>query len=162
MKAMRHVAFGAALAGAMACSSQQVPSGEDDAGDIQALNAILAEHVAAVNSSDTAATLADFTDDVIYLPPAGPPVRGKPALASFVGSFYEAFTADIGMVAEETILMGDWAFQWGVLTGAVRPLVGGQEAPLNGKWAYLYQRQSDGTWKIARDIYNSEPPAADE
>jgi uncharacterized protein (TIGR02246 family) len=158
---MRQVAFGAALSAAMACSSQQTPRAEDDARDIEAINAILAAHVAAVNSGDTAGNLAGFMDDVVYLPPAGPPVRGKAALASFVGSFYDAFTADIGMVAEETILMGDWAFQWGFLTGAVRPLDGGEETPMNGKWAYLYQRQSDGTWKIARDIYNSEPPAAD-
>ncbi|MDH3292561.1 MAG: DUF4440 domain-containing protein [Gemmatimonadota bacterium] len=162
MKALGRMALTAVLATGICCSSQQVPSTEGNARDLEALNATLAEHVAAVNSGDTAANLAGFTEDVVYLPPAGPPVRGKHTLASFVGSFSEAFAAEIEMVPEETILMGDWAFQWGALTGTVRPLEGGEGTPLNGKWAYLYQRQPDGTWKIARDIYNSEPSAGSE
>jgi ketosteroid isomerase-like protein len=162
MKALKGIALTAVLASAVACASQQQPSAEDDARDIDALNAMLAEHVAAVNSGDTATNLAGFTEDLVYLPPAGLPVRGKPALASFIGSFYEVFEAEIEMVPEETILMGDWAFQWGTITGTVWPLEGGESVPLIGKWAYLYQRQPGGTWKIARDIYNSEPPAANE
>jgi ketosteroid isomerase-like protein len=162
MKALRGIALTVVLASAVACTSQQQPSAEDDARDIEALNAALAEHVVAVNSGDTATNLAGFTEDLVYLPPAGPPVRGKPALASFIGSFYEAFEAEIDMLPEETILMGDWAFQWGMITGTVQPLDGSEGVPLNGKWAYLYQRQPDGSWKIARDMYNSEPTSANE
>ena len=40
------------LAGAMACTSQRVPSAQDEARDVEALNAVLAEHVMAVNSGD--------------------------------------------------------------------------------------------------------------
>ena len=58
MKPMRLIAVTAMLAGATACSSEQVRSAEDAARDVEALNAILAEHVAAVNSGDTAANLA--------------------------------------------------------------------------------------------------------
>ena len=140
------------------CTSEQTPSAEDDARDIEAVNALLAEHVAAVNSGDMTANLAGFTEDLVYLPPEGPPVLGKPALASFIKSFYDAFDAEIEMVPEETVVSGDWAFQWGTITGIVRPLEGGGATVLDWKYMYLYQRQPDGTWKIARDIYNSNVP----
>ncbi len=162
MKALGRIAFTGVLASALGCNSQQMPNAEDEARDIEALNATLMAHVAAVNSGDTATNLAGFTEDLVYLPPDGLPVRGKPALASLIGSFYEAFEAEIEMVSEETILMGDWAFQWGTIKGTVSPLDGGDSTPLNGKWVYLYQRQPDGTWKIARDIYNNEQAATSE
>jgi len=28
----------------------------------------------------------------------------------------------------------------------------------NGKYITIYQHQSDGSWKIARDIWNSDQP----
>ncbi len=127
---------------------------------IEAVNALLAEHVAAVNSGDVSANLAGFTEDIIYLPPDLPPVRGKPALESFVRSFFDSFDAEIKMAPEETVVAGDWVFQWGTITGAFRPLEGGDGTSLEGKYMYLYQRQPDGSWKIARDIYNSNVPPA--
>ena len=133
----------------------------DEARDIEAINALLASHVKAVNSSDIAANLRGFTEDVVYLPPEAPPVLGKPALAAFVESFYSAFSAEIEMIPEDTVVSGDWAFQWGNLTGEVWPLKGGDGSQMDWKWLYIYQRQPDGSWKVARDIYNSNGPSVE-
>ena len=163
MQSLKRISVTMILVVGLGCASEPRPSAVDDARDIEAINAVLAEHVAAVNSGDTAANLAGFTDDLVYLPPDGLPVRGKPALASFIGSFYDAFDAEVEMVPEETVVTGDWAFQWGTINGKIRPLEGGDSVALNWKYVYLYQRQPDGTWKIARDIYNSNvPPGGNE
>ncbi len=126
--------------------------------DAEAVNSLLAEHVAAVNSGDIASNLAGFTDDLIYMPPDGCTVRGKPAFESFINGFFDAFTAEIEMVAEETVVTGDWAFQWGSVKGTVRPKETGDSTTMDSTYLYVYQRQADGTWRIARDIYNSNVP----
>ncbi len=46
--------------------------------EIDAVNAVLAAHVAAVNACDIDANLAGFSDDQVYMPPNAPPMHGKP------------------------------------------------------------------------------------
>jgi ketosteroid isomerase-like protein len=40
----------------------------------------------------------------------------------------------------------------------MRPKAGGQATELDGKYFYVYQRQGNGSWRIARDIYNNTMP----
>jgi ketosteroid isomerase-like protein len=104
--------------------------------------------------------LAEFTDDVVYLPPGQPPVLGKADLEAFVRPFYEQYDAEIEATAEEVVVVGAWAFEWGVLTGTIRPLAGGEAIQADLKYLYVYERQRDGSWKFAYDIYNSNVPSA--
>ena len=123
--------------------------------DIDSVNNALAAHVSAVNSADVDANMAGFTDDTVYMPPNSAPIRGKSELAKMVRSWFEDFQVSIEMVPEETIVSGDWAFQWGLLHGETRPRDGGDAIPMDWKFIYIYRRQPDGSWKIARDIYNA-------
>ncbi len=147
-----------ALAVASACGPASAP---DSSRDLEAIHALRQGHVEAVNTGDIDANMAGFADDVVYLPPDLPPIHGKDSMRAFVESFHEAFQAEIEMTPEEVVVMGDWAFDWGVLTGVVRPLGGGPGTRLDGKYLYLYQRQPDGSWKIARDIYNNYTQGSD-
>ena len=132
------------------CSSQ------DDYGrDLEAIAKLLGEHVDAVNTGNVIANLAGFTEDVVYLPPDQPPVRGKSALEQFIQPFYDSFEAEIKMIPEETVVSGDWAFQWGTISGTIKALSGSESSSAHLKYMYVYQRQPDGTWRIARDIYNN-------
>ncbi len=126
--------------------------------EIDAVNAVLAAHVAAVNACDIDANLAGFSDDQVYMPPNAPPMHGKPDLEAALKWWIENFEVSIDMVPEETVISGDWAFQWGFLKGSMRSRDGGDETPMDWKFVYIYKRQSDGNWKIARDIYNSNTP----
>lgn len=127
--------------------------------ELEAINRVLSYHVAAVNAGDVGANLRGFTEDIVYLPPDAPPMRGKKALEALIRAGVESFAAKIEMVPEETTVAGEWAFQWGTIKGAFQSHEGGDRMSLDGKWLYIYQRQTDGTWKIARDIYNSNVPA---
>ncbi len=141
-----------AFIAASACAPQDT---SDYARDIEAINAMREKHVVAVNTKDIAANMADFTDDLVYLPPDQPPVYGKDSLTAFVEAFYAEFDIEIEMTSREVVIAGEWAFDWGIVTGVVVPLEGGEETVLDWKYLYVYQRQPDGSWKIARDIYNS-------
>lgn len=126
--------------------------------DVDSINSVLASHVNAVNAGDVEANLAGFTDDQVYMPPNRSPVRGKSDLETLIRAGLESFSVNIEMEAEETVVSGDWAFQWGFLRGEMRQRDGGENVTMDWKFMYVYRRQPDGSWKIARDIYNSNLP----
>jgi len=139
----------------ISCSRPNGPAQPDYSQDVEAINALLAEHIEAVNSGDVDANLAGMSKDLIYMPPGQALMRGRDTLEPLLRSFYDSFDAEINMIPEETVVAGDWAFQWGLFSGIQKPLAGGDSTVLNGKYMYIYQRQPDRTWRIARDIYNS-------
>ncbi len=149
-----------ALAGSVGCRPTGSAESGDQARDLEAITALREENVAAINASDVSTLLAEFTDDVVYLPPGHPPVLGKAALEAFARPFYEQYDAEIEATAEEVVVVGAWAFEWGVLTGTARPLAGGEAMQLDVKYLYVYERQPDGSWRFAYDIYNSNVPSA--
>ena len=66
--------------------------------------------------------------------------------------------ADVEIEAETTIdeieIMGDWAFVRATIARTIR--VPDQDPRSDiVKTIQVHQRQSDGSWKIARDIWNS-------
>ena len=126
----------------------------DAATDRQQLAKLLREHVDAVNASNVEAILAGMTDNVVYLAPGQPPVLGRDALRKVMEPFYGSNDAQVSMRAEETVVAGDWAWEWGHLSGSIHPKIVTQATAFEGKYLYIYQRQRDGSWKIARDIYN--------
>ena len=142
----------------LGCEARKPVDNRNDSQDIESINALLKEHIHAVNTSNTDLNLSGFTEDVVYMPPNVPALIGKSALKSLVDPFYEEFKAKIDMDPEETIVSGDWAFQWGSLNGHFHPIQGGDTTLLDSKFVYLYHRQPGGQWKIARDIYNSNTP----
>jgi uncharacterized protein (TIGR02246 family) len=127
--------------------------------DLAALASVLREHVDAVNAGDADSVLAGMTDDVVYLPPDQPLLRGKDRLRKLLTPAYEQLDIQISMTAEETVLAGDWAWEWGHLSGSMGPKAGGQATEVDGKYFYVYRRQGDGSWRIARDIFNWNKPS---
>ena len=109
-----------------------------------------------MNSGNLDAVLAQETDDTWYLGPNAPPIFGKDALREAIRPMYEAYDIEVSMTTEEVRVIGDWAFGWGRLSGVGVPK---QDAePYNdpdSKYFALYQKQPDGTWRIAVSVSNS-------
>ena len=55
---------------------------------------------------------------------------------------------------------GGWAFERGGYTIALASKAGGEPIRETGKYITKLGRRSDGTWVIARDIWNSDAPAS--
>ena len=57
-------------------------------------------------------------------------------------------------------MVGDWAFERANYTFRLTPVAGGAAMQENTKNLRILQRQPDGSWKIAREIWNSDNPPA--
>lgn len=108
-------------------------------------------------SADQMATL--YTDDAVVLYPNQPPVKGRAAIGAYFKSFFDQFAQEaFELTSEEIEIAGPWAFDRGSYhwKGILR--TGGAPVEDTGKYLVILRRQADGTWKVARDMDNSDRP----
>jgi len=110
----------------------------------------------------SAAEIADlYTEDAHVLFPGQPPVSGREAIVEFFTGFFAQYTEnDFDLVSNEVMVDGAWAFDQGSYRWKGTPRAGGTPEEDHGKYLVILQRQPDGAWKVARDMDNSDRPAA--
>ena len=123
--------------------------------------------MAASKTKDLAVLVSLCTDDCIMIPPDEDPIIGKEAIKLWIQRNLEQerdyqiteYVHDF----KEVNLLGDWAFEWGTFSGTAQPKTGGTPIRSTGKLFRILKQQSDGSWKIARSIWNNDSsPAVDE
>jgi uncharacterized protein (TIGR02246 family) len=116
-------------------------------------------HVAALNTNDPDAWVACFAPDAVQMPPNDPPNIGTDHIRAWSGGMLAAFRAEFFLDINEVELAGDdWAFERGTYTIALTPKAGGTRIHDTGKYLTIYRRQTDHSWLMARDIWNTNNP----
>ncbi|HEY3012678.1 MAG TPA: SgcJ/EcaC family oxidoreductase [Gemmatimonadales bacterium] len=152
---MRSFAVGALMA-LGGCASQR----DDPTAAKAAVDKIWQEYSASLNAGDLNRWLALWTDDGIQMPPDEPPVVGKERIRARNAAVLDRFKFDIGIKNEEVQIVDGWGYSRGTYKATLTPKQGGQTIPIDGKYMTILARQSDGSWKIHRDIFNSNLAAA--
>ena len=140
------------------CSEQQKVDVDADKAAIQK---IIDDHMDAVDSLDVDRILADMTDDILVIPPNIPLVSGKDAYKEYLAPwipFLESLEdKKMTFNATEFVITGNWAFQIG--TYKVEFIFqGGNTSVDEGNYIWMFRKETDGTWKWAREISNSSLP----
>jgi uncharacterized protein (TIGR02246 family) len=109
---------------------------------------------AALNAADTDAIVDFYTSDARLLPPNGEMSSGKDAVRAVFGGMIEA---GIGgdLTSIDAVVVGDIGYNVGTYT-----LTSGDALVDRGKFIETWSRGSDGQWRIANDIWNSDLPLA--
>jgi uncharacterized protein (TIGR02246 family) len=124
---------------------------------IETIHELTKGWIEAVKAKDVDRLLSLVTDDVVFLPPGGSPLKGKGAVGDLYRSLFTQFDVDQAATNEEIEVTGDWAFAWGAEILTLSPSGGGPPVRLRGKGLVILRRQHDGSWKFARGINNSVP-----
>src|SRR5689334_10262728 len=125
-----------------------------------AANAIFAKYAASLAAGDADGWATLWTEDGVQMPPAAPPVVGKSQIREKLRSLLAQFRFDMRIHIDEVRSAGDWAFARGMYDATLTPKAGGQRIPIDGKFMTILARQPDGSWRIHRDIFNSNLPPA--
>jgi ketosteroid isomerase-like protein len=133
--------------------------------DMEAISTLHNKDIQASMSLDEPVLESLWTDDIVTMHPGAPAVVGKAAnIAKLQAGIEQMKGQDIMAYNEEfqeVRIQGDWAYEWGTITGRTRPFSGGNESAYRFNVMRILQRQPDGSWKVARSIYNdAEPPVA--
>lgn len=97
-----------------------------------------------------------FTDDAVWMLPSRFQDIGIDEARTFYG-FTEKFQFEQQLTIDEIMVAGDWGFARISLDGHLRAKSDLQSAPLRSisRHMWILQRQQDGRWMIARDIWNN-------
>jgi uncharacterized protein (TIGR02246 family) len=126
--------------------------------DLKAIDVVRDAHVAALTAGDARAWVAQFTDDAVQMPPNAPANVGAANIASWSQAFLDQFRVRFALVVDEVRVLGEWAFERGTYTIGLTAKAGGPSMQEIGKYLTVYERKSGNTWRMARDIWNSNSP----
>ena len=117
--------------------------------DEQAIRALIATWMAASRAGDTETVLGLMADDVVFLLPGQPPMRGKAAFAAAQFK-QQPFKFDTTSEIEEIKVLGEWAYVWTTLSVVVVPADGAAPIKRQGNTLSILKKQS-GKWLLFRD-----------
>jgi len=110
------------------------------------------------NRGDAAAVAAMYDTAAVVLAPNAPPMRGRQNIeALWAGARQQGFKT-LNLQVNSVELIGDHAIELGSYTLVLQP-PGQAEMTDRGKYMVIWKRQTDGTWKLYRDAFNTSMPA---
>jgi uncharacterized protein (TIGR02246 family) len=128
--------------------------------DMEAVVAdIWTEYEDSLLAGDSGRWIAQWAEDGVQMPPGALPVEGKEAIAAGNRAFLEQFEwTEFEITNLEVQAADGWAYARGLYTATYVLKAGGDPVQIEGKYTTILQKQPDGSWKLYRDIFNSNAP----
>ena len=124
-----------------------------------AIRAADAAGLKAAQAKDVAGATANYADDASWLPPHAPLVQGKEAIRSAWAQLLAipGLKIDWQITKVDVSRAGDMAY---TLYQYEMTMPAPNGAPINdkGKDMAVWEKQSDGKWKMVADTFNSDIP----
>jgi len=148
------IIFGAVAVLVLACQTKPPAISE---ADTAALRENVNRYVATSLAGDWDGWASQLTEDAIFLQPNGPAVEGRAAIRAWITAF--AGMASFTATPVEIVGVSNVAYARGTYSFAMGPKAALQVSD-TGKWLTVYEKQNDGSWRIKRNIWNSDQPLA--
>lgn len=118
--------------------------------------------VTAMMAGDVAGSTANYADSAVVMMPMMPAMKGRAAITEgFKGMMTSTKINSANFTTLNVINSGDLAIETGSYMMGITEK-GGKPMMDSGKYLTVWQRQTDGSWKIIRDINNPDAaPVAD-
>lgn len=129
--------------------------GSESQRDVRELADIRERVMEAENTGNAAFFDGIMADDVVIMAPNMPAVVSRAACAGFMREFLQQFDLRITYVSAEICVSGDLAFDRGSYSQRLTPKSGGKPVQESGKYLWVYSRARDGSWRVARVIWNA-------
>lgn len=127
--------------------------------DTEEITQVGAELGAAILAYDVDGMARAYAPDAIIMPPGGPEVVGQDAIRAWFQGAVDRFRfEEYRVTTSELVAHGDWALRRGGMFWRLAPKNGDDAITLDTKFLQLWRRQSDGSWKILRGIWNANAP----
>jgi uncharacterized protein (TIGR02246 family) len=92
-----------------------------------------------------------LAEDVVFLLPGQPPMRGRDDFAAASRSMTGQMRIEGKPDIQEIHIAGDYAFCWNYLSVTVTPLQGGSPMHRAGHVLSVFRKELDGRWLLFRD-----------
>jgi len=129
----------------------------DKESDIAVVKDMLKKYMKGCNTGDFDFWMSLWADDGVQMPPNAPARIGKEQIRENMKPVFDQFNLKGEIDITEGKVYGDLGLTRCTYTLDLTPKAGGEtiHAMPDGKALTLYERQSDGSWKIVYDCFNS-------
>ena len=131
--------------------------------DVAAIRATDSAFASAAGAGDAAGMAGLYLPDAHLLPPDAAAIEGRERIQQYFAGLLSAYHVTIVVSSDEIEGRGDLAYARGHYTLEGTPKAAGAP-PIReeGKFLEVLRRQSDGTWRLAADMWspNAPPPAS--
>jgi uncharacterized protein (TIGR02246 family) len=129
------------------------------AADKAAITGVLSAYEAALNASDIEAIRRLYTEDVVLMRPFRQSVVGKAALGQSNAAGPGVSKLNIKFKIAEIVEMApDWAFARTNSAGTITVTATGATSPEANQELFIFRKDADGAWKIARYSFSPTIP----
>ena len=130
--------------------------------DEQAIRNVIASWLRATATGDVDAILPLMAEDVVFLLPGQPPMRGRDAFAAGLRGALVHFSVTGVSDIQEIQVSGHLAYCWNHLTVTMTPRTGRQPPKRHsGNVLSIFRKEPAGNWVICRDanLLTAEEPS---
>jgi uncharacterized protein (TIGR02246 family) len=140
-------------------SVQQAGAANDVASVQRAIDSAETRFSTALMKGDTAGISSVYADDAVILPPNMKTARGRAGMSQMHAAMLTNVTyPSVALKSEDLIVSGDYGIETGAYRMTIQPK-GGKPMEDVGKFISIWKKQSDGSWKMIRDMFSSDLPA---
>lgn len=104
----------------------------------------------AENAGDAAVFGRHLAEDAAMLPDSGPHHEGVEEIVEYHRNHFETYDIDVEFTIDEISTLGDLAVEQGTYSATLVPTEGREPREGGGNYLYVYERDSQGDWKILR------------
>jgi len=119
--------------------------------DEQHIRDLIATWLRVSGEGDINKILPLMAEDVVFLIPGQPPMRGHEAFAASFAGWQGKFRLETNCEIQEIEVNGDLAYSWTKLSVTMTPLYGGPANKRSGYTLSVLRKNADGNWQIFRD-----------
>jgi uncharacterized protein (TIGR02246 family) len=119
--------------------------------DERQIRDLVATWLRASTAGDLPTVLNLMAEDVVFLLPGHPPMRGREAFAAASQAMQGKFRMEASSEIQEIQVSGDLAYCWTHLVVSVIPLPAGTPKRRAGHTLTVLRKQSAGNWVVIRD-----------
>ena len=113
-----------------------------------------------LRNNNVTAFMSYIEDDAIIAPPADQPVSGKEAVEQWYKVFLTKYrTSSLNLTGKEVFVGEHWAAEFGHFDWSLQPVDGSPVVLDHGTYMQVWRLKPDGTWRFAREVWNSSPAA---
>jgi uncharacterized protein (TIGR02246 family) len=145
----------------LACQPASAPEQKASAPpDPAPVNAVRDQYMSMYNSGDVSGIGDLYTDDAVVMNNNQEAMKGKQAIQQAAEAMVQMFTVNIAITPADTQIVGDLAYEYGSYELSMTPKAGGNAVQNGGNYLVILKHGADGSWKLTREIGNSNKPMA--
>ncbi len=122
--------------------------------DLEAIDMVRMEFNAAFKESDARALAKLIDRDAVWIPPGHKPILGRKAIRAYYEQRFSSAASHIRLHPGAIELMGNWAILHSSFSRIDSADSDSGSLVFSGNYMWVLRKQTDNTWKIARDIWS--------